>query len=288
MTQLAKVKTGDNGEVVTVSESASLMEVINRAATDPNVDVEKMERLLSMYERISARSAKVAFHTALAEMQPKLPVITERGEIKHGTKLISKYALWEDINEAIRPILYQHGFALSFRVARDNQQVTVSAILSHREGHVEETTIALDADNSGSKNAVQAVGSSISYGQRYAASALLNITTQGRDDDGEKASNNRKRDYGEEEPVIGALNKTKLKTELREFDQQLLGCSDEDELHALLEAYKAQLEQCERDLPSWWWTKEGSDSLGIRDRIEKRKGEVKANPDDPRTYKGNQ
>ena len=161
----------------------------------------------------------------------------------------------------------------------------ITAILSHREGHSEETTLTLDADKSGSKNAVQAVGSSISYGQRYAAVALLNITTRGMDDDGENASDKRKRGYGEDEPVIGALNKTKLKVEMREFDQQLLGCSDADELHCLLEAYQDRLEQCERDLPSWWWTKDGSDALGIHDRIEKRKKELAPNPDNPASYR---
>src|SRR5690606_9193784 len=56
-----------------------------------------------------------------------------------------------------------------------------------RDGHSEETTIFLPADTSGSKNSVQAVGSSTSYGKRYTASALLNITTRGEDDDGRAA-----------------------------------------------------------------------------------------------------
>ena len=42
-------------------------------------------------------------------------------------------------------------------------------------------------DSTGSKNAVQAVGSSTSYGKRYTAMALLNITTGGEDDDGTAA-----------------------------------------------------------------------------------------------------
>jgi glutamate synthase domain-containing protein 1 len=45
----------------------------------------------------------------------------------------------------------------------------------------------LPADMSGSKNAVQAVGSSISYGKRYTAQALLNLTSRGSDDDAKGA-----------------------------------------------------------------------------------------------------
>lgn len=175
------------------SEAASLMEVIGRAAADPSTDVDKLERLMAMYERITALGAKAQFDAALAAMQPELPVINERGRIeikKKDTEQViqsTKYALWEDINEAISPILDRHGFALSFRtgVASDGK-LTVTGILSHAGGHREETTLFLPHDSTGSKNAVQAVGSTTSYGKRYAAMALLNITSRGEDDDGKK------------------------------------------------------------------------------------------------------
>jgi len=175
---------------VVQTNPATIMEVISRAAADPNTDVEKLGRLLDMYERISDRDAKAAYAAALAAMQPKLPVITERGRIivpaKDGKQGHSTpYALWEDINEAIRPALSEHGFALSFRtgLAADGK-IIVTGILSHSAGHQEETTITLPHDSTGSKNAVQAVGSSTSYGKRYTAMALLNITSRGEDDDG--------------------------------------------------------------------------------------------------------
>jgi hypothetical protein len=165
-----------------------IMAVIARAATDPNVDIDKMERLLEMQERVIARNSKAAYFSALAEMQPKLPVIEENGAIStdRGKTVQSTYALWEDVNEAIRPILHEFGFALSFRVRRAEGEVITTGVLSHRDGHSEETELALPSDTSGSKNAVQAVGSSTSYGKRYTAFALLNITSKGEDDDGDK------------------------------------------------------------------------------------------------------
>lgn len=174
----------------TPDESTAIIQVIERAAMNPNVDIDKMERLLQMQERIIERNARAAFTGALADMQPKLPVINERGRIEVPAKdgkagHSTPYAKWEDINEAIRPLLAEHGFALSFRVgmAADGK-IEVTGVLSHREGHQVETTITLMHDSSGSKNAVQAVGSSTSYGKRYTAMALLNITTRGEDDDG--------------------------------------------------------------------------------------------------------
>lgn len=169
---------------VPTGEGATLLSVIGRAASDPNTDVDKLERLMSLYERVTERQAKAEYTAALAELQIELPEIEERGAIKIGHGNAQRYALWEDINVAIKPLLNKHGFALSFKTGRDGDRVSVTGILSHRAGHSEETTMWLPVDNSGSKNAVQGIGSSTSYGKRYVASALLNITSRGEDDDG--------------------------------------------------------------------------------------------------------
>lgn len=174
-------------EDVQPNEANSLMEVISKAAYDPKVDVEKMERLLAMHERLSERRAIAKFNSELSELQMELPEITENGQILHSSKLQSKYALFEDINRIVKPLLQKRGFAVTFRTAYEDGAILVTAVLTHREGHREETTIRLPQDNSGSKNAVQGVGSSVSYGKRYTMCALLNITTRGEDDDGQKA-----------------------------------------------------------------------------------------------------
>lgn len=180
------------------SDSAALIAVISRAASDPNVDIDKMERLMQMHERLAERNARASFAASLAQMQPELPVVDRRGLIEVRKKDASgerngdiqqstPYALWEDINEAIRPILGKYGFALSFRVKKEADRVEVTGVLSHRDGHSEETMLSLPMDTTGSKNNVQAIGSSTSYGKRYTAMALLNITSRGEDDDGKSA-----------------------------------------------------------------------------------------------------
>lgn len=168
------------------SEARTIIQVIERAAMNPAVDIEKMERLLAMQERIHDRTAKAAYAAALAAMQPELPIIAERGGIKdRGGNIQSRYALWEDIVGIITPILSKYGFALSFRTGNDSAGVTVTGVLSHREGHQEQTSLTLPIDTSGSKNAVQSVGSSTSYGKRYVSGALLNLRYGESDDDGQ-------------------------------------------------------------------------------------------------------
>lgn len=169
----------ESAAIVQAGESATILQVIQRAAADPQCDIEKMERLMQMHERFQARQAEQQYAEALALMQQELPSIAERGDAaKRYT-----YALWEDINEKLKPVLAKHGFALTFRIPRNEKGVEVEGVLSHRAGHSERTSILLPADVSGNKNAVQAVASSVSYGKRYTAGALLNFTTHGEDDD---------------------------------------------------------------------------------------------------------
>lgn len=177
-------RVSDRKEVGTVSDAATLMQVIERAARDPSVDIERMERLLQMHERLVAKQAEAAYAEALARLQPKLPIIQERGQIKNNAGTVqSRYALWEDIVGVITPLLAAEGFSLSFRIGHPDGKIEVTGVLTHQRSHSERTSILLPADTSGSKNAVQAVASSVSYGKRYTAGALLNLRTGEVDDD---------------------------------------------------------------------------------------------------------
>lgn len=193
MSQLATIEHTDiapaRSAAVVAADAASLLTVISKAAADPATDVEKLERLMALYERITAKTAEQAYAQAFAVMQPELPIVAERGAILNKQGAVqSTYALWEDINEAIKPVLAKHGFSISFRTNVENGKIAVTAVLRHSAGHSDTTTIELGADVSGNKNAVQAIASSVSYGKRYTAGALLNLTSRGEDDDGGSAA----------------------------------------------------------------------------------------------------
>ncbi len=169
--------------------SIGLASVIERLAKNPKVDVQKIEKIIEFQERIMRHQAKAAFDAAFAEMQGELPVIDERGAILVDQKLRSKYAKYEDIQAAIRPVLQKHGFAIRHRNENiGNGVLKIVGILSHREGHSEQDEFLCPADKSGGKADIQAIGSTRSYGMRYTTIALLNIETRGLDDDGRKAA----------------------------------------------------------------------------------------------------
>lgn len=185
MKNIARVEQDQAPAVV--GEQATILQVIQRAAADPACDIDKMERLMAMHERMQARDAEAIFNAAMAAMQSDIPSIAERGAIVVNGQNRSNYATFEDINDVIKPIMQAHGFAITFKVENVQAGLSVTGILMHSAGHRESTTMLLPLDTSGSKNAVQSVGSSTSYGKRYVMSALLNLTTRGEDDDGHAA-----------------------------------------------------------------------------------------------------
>lgn len=186
MTEQQVAERVDNVPAVK-SETQAVMAMIERVALNPDADINKLEKMLDMQERILNRNARELFSAAMAEMQADMPEVVERGQIKVNDVVRSRYSTFEDINAAVRPVLQKHGFAITFRVKQSDGQIKVTAVLSHKSGHSEDTDIILPSDTSGSKNAVQAVGSAVSYGKRYTMSALLNIATRGEDDDAEGA-----------------------------------------------------------------------------------------------------
>lgn len=161
---------------------ADMLAMIERMAVNPNIDTDKLERLIAMKKDMDATAARVAFNAALNRMQAELPAIEKKGASNNGA-----YGKWEDIQSAILPVLKAHGFALTFKTESTAESITVTAILHHIDGHDDSTSLSLPADKSGSKNNVQAVGSSVSYGKRYTAGALLNLRIGGEDDDGASA-----------------------------------------------------------------------------------------------------
>lgn len=171
------------------------LHAIIAATRDASISVDKMERMLDLQERLMAADAKREFDYQMSALQPALPVITKKGMItirdkNDKDKIIQQtpFARFEDIQKSILPILSRFGFALTHRHGRTAEGlVFVTSVLSHATGHREETTISMQVEQSGSKNPVQGVGSSLSYGYRYNTKALLNLIYEGEDDDAQAA-----------------------------------------------------------------------------------------------------
>lgn len=180
-----------NDNQVAAQSNDNMASMFMSMAMNPECDVDKLEKLMALYERDEARKSKVAFSKDFAEMQSELPTVAKNKTVSfkkdgNGNPITAyKHATLEDIVDVVRPVLQTFGFAASFSV-NTIDKVSVTCTLMHKEGHSIETTITLASDQSGGKNGVQAIGSSVSYGKRYTLASLLNIAT--RDDDDAQAA----------------------------------------------------------------------------------------------------
>lgn len=161
-----------------------MVAMIERVAMDPTIPIDRLEQMLAMKERMDAKEAEMAFAAAFARMQSALPVIAERGAIKNRDKEIqSTYPLWEDVNAALRQPLADNGLSMSFDRRKEDGKTIIGCVVTHKMGHSRRAEIDLPRDDSGSKNAVQGEGSTVSYGQRYASKMLINWISEGTEDD---------------------------------------------------------------------------------------------------------
>lgn len=169
-----------------VVKQGDIVTAIIKAASDPTIDISKLEKLIAFKERIDAVEAKKAFTKDFIEMKPHLPVVIKT---KENTFTRSKYAPLEEINLSIDPILARFGFATATKITHQTQDtVTVEAQLWHKSGHVETTSVTMPLDIKSARDTIQktlphATSSSITYAKRISICALLNIST-GDDTDG--------------------------------------------------------------------------------------------------------
>lgn len=166
----------------------SILEVISRAASDPNIDVTKMERLMEMYERIQNKNAEAAFFAAMTAAQLEMRPISADAE---NPQTRSKYATFAKLDRALRPIYTKHGFALSFDEGDcpKPDYVRVLCYVSHTSGYSKTYRRDMPADGKGAKGGdvmtkTHAAGAAGSYGARYILKGVFNVAVGEDDQDG--------------------------------------------------------------------------------------------------------
>ncbi len=110
------------------------------------------------------------------------------------------YVSLDRILDYVKPILKNHGFAIIQLLSGNGETVTIHTRLMHVSGYVEESILTLPRIENKKMNVVQEMGSAITYGRRYAISAMLGIATD-TDTDGTTKRDKEKK----ERPEIKAL-----------------------------------------------------------------------------------
>lgn len=185
---------------------ANVLAAILRVASDPSTDIEKMERLMAMHERMRVQQAEQAFNDAMSAAQADMPRIEAD---RHNSQTKSDYASYGQLDRVVRPIYTRNGFALSFNTEASAHEgmVRVVCYASHRDGFTRTYAIDMPADGKGAKGGdvmtkTHATGSATAYGQRYLLKLIFNLAIgfDPDDDDGngageEQVEENSDRDW---------------------------------------------------------------------------------------------
>lgn len=153
------------------------MDMLDRAVAN-GASIEVLTKLMDLQERFEKNQARKAFDKAIAEAKAEIPIVrkTSKG---HNSKLYADFAAFA---LAVDPIITKHGLSYRFRTTQDDR-IHVTCVLSHSAGHSEENTLAGPSDTTGNKNAIQAIGSTLTYLQRYSLVQALGLAAS-EDDDG--------------------------------------------------------------------------------------------------------
>jgi hypothetical protein len=195
--------TNGNGTAVVVAEPTAVAlvtpytKLLEKAAESGNLSI--FEKGMELEERWHQTQARRDFDAAMAAAKAEMPTISKNQLVDFEAKSVGgrntnyRYEDFADVVETIQPVLSKHGLYLR-HTGNNNVEtgmVHVTCILGHRHGFRELTPLSAKIDPSGNKNHVQAIGSTITYLQRYSAKLALGLAAA-VDDDGQGGGDARR------------------------------------------------------------------------------------------------
>lgn len=173
-----------------VAEPAATPMAMIASAVSRGASIETIERLIALQERMESNEARKAFVAAMAEFKAESLTIVKNKQVGFASKgsdirTAYSHATLDTIVAAVGPKLAEVGLSYRWKTEQlEGGLIQVSCIVRHILGHTEETALRASPDQSGSKNNVQAVGSTVTYLSRYTLMSALGLASADQDDDG--------------------------------------------------------------------------------------------------------
>jgi hypothetical protein len=158
-----------------------------RYAIESKADVEQLERLYALQQKWDADRARRDFVEAMAAAKADAPEIIKEKHVSYQTKTgVTSYmhATLGNVVGVVVPWLARHGFSHRWNTRQDGGVIYVTCVLTHEGGHSEACELFAAPDDSGGKNAIQAVVSTKTYLERHTLLAATGLATADEDDDG--------------------------------------------------------------------------------------------------------
>lgn len=152
-------------------------------AMEKGIDGEQLSQMMELQERWEKNEARKAYHVAMAAFKANPPKINKDASVSFN-QTSYKHATLANVTEKINRALSEHGLSAAWQTEQKEKQIAVTCKITHILGHSESTTLEAPADDSGKKNSIQAIGSTVTYLQRYTILSLTGLATSEMDDDG--------------------------------------------------------------------------------------------------------
>ena len=142
-------------------------------------------RLMTLRREHLNQEAKREFMAAFAFLQAALPSVKKSGVASFKTKqnghVQYSYVKIDDLTEALKPIICQHGFSFMFRQKEIHDRIAVCCVVMHISGHQEVIEMTAPIDQTGAKNYMQAMASTISYLKRLTFISAFGVSVTDED-----------------------------------------------------------------------------------------------------------
>lgn len=157
-------------------------------ALDKQADPAVLSKLMDLQERWETQNARKAFMLAMSAFKQEAPAVLKKNDRVDFTtqkgRTVYNYANLGSIVQEITAILGKFELSATWQTSQDDKgNITVTCNVTHAAGHRESVTLTGPPDDSGNKNRIQAIGSAVTYLQRYTLLAALGLATT-EDDDG--------------------------------------------------------------------------------------------------------
>ena len=170
-----------------MNPATGLMSIIEGLAANPQVDIDKLHQLLQMQERWEVNNDKKKFREAMAAFKLNPPEIVKNKHVSFKTdkgQTDYDHATLDAVCDAIVKRLAESGITHRWVPTQPTTGgITITCVLSLGM-FSEDTPLSASPDQSGGKNPVQAIASTVSYLERYTLLAATGCATGMPDDDG--------------------------------------------------------------------------------------------------------
>ena len=178
--QVAELQTGRELQTGT---TAAPLEMLGKLIAQ-GASVETVQQMMDLSDRYQANEARQAFLKARSEWKRNPPtVVNDMTNDQYGSSYSSLANLVGPVNESMAP----YGLTADWEYDQsDPSKISVTCILSHEMGHIKKVTLSGPPDDSGKKNDLQKIRSTLTYLKLATFEGVTGIASKSGncDDDG--------------------------------------------------------------------------------------------------------